>query len=94
MRQFDTKNLQCPCGKYGTSGEVCESCGAEFALVPSESKIDQLLHVVGGGVIGLIIGAVLSLFVPSPISSILSLVCIVGGAILASRHWTAGHGLH
>ena len=100
MSQHDPEYLDCPCGSSGISGEICERCGAEFALVTPDSKIGRVLFAVGGGVVGLFAGSFLKVMLPreteiqSVIGTLLFLACVVGGAIVGSRLWSSGHGTH
>lgn len=100
MSQRNSQYLDCPCGNSGLSGEICERCGAEFALVTPDSKIGHVLFAVGGGVVGLFAGSLLKVMLPSEtemqsvIGVLLFFACVVGGAIVGSRLWSAGHGTH
>jgi len=100
MSQQDPKYLDCPCGNSGISGEKCGRCGVEFALVTPDSKIGQVLCVVGGGVVGLFVGSFLKVMLPretemqTVLGTLLFLACVVGGAVVGSRLWSSGHGSH
>ena len=92
--------MDCPCGNSGASGEICERCGAEFALVTPRSTIGPLLFAVGGGVVGLFVGVLLRVMLPretemqTVLGFLLFLACVVGGAIVGGRLWSSGPGSH